>query len=100
MTKATVTRSYLALALEEVWTPDASAAFGGPWELAERLEKAIRASRRRPRTEGKRRVWLNVCMSEELREQIDEASDRAGMAAGAWVRELIEDTFALEEEDL
>lgn len=58
--------------------------------------------RRRPRrdVDGERkRVWLNVTMTPELRAEVDEASTRAGLAAGAWVRELVEDTLALADED-
>lgn len=48
---------------------------------------------------GRRRVWLSVSMSPDLRAEIEEASTRAGMAAGAWIREVLADTLNLESED-
>lgn len=52
--------------------------------------------RRRPRNGPHRRLWLNVTVSAELMAEIDEAALRAGLAKGAWVRELIEDTLGLD----
>lgn len=52
--------------------------------------------RHRPQNGPRRRLWLNVCVSEDLMNAIEEASQRADLARGAWVRELIEDTLALD----